>query len=80
MEAAVQRNRTDALAWYHLGVKQQENEREQKKDMEELSQRARDGKPLYGTSHQPEWIQGAAHRNSVFGHYKFSLFPVYATH
>ena len=30
MEAAVQRNRTDALAWYHLGVKQQENEREQK--------------------------------------------------
>ncbi|KAK7687171.1 hypothetical protein QCA50_009675 [Cerrena zonata] len=30
MEAAVQRNRTDALAWYELGVKQQENEREQK--------------------------------------------------
>lgn len=30
MEAAVQRNRTDAQAWYQLGVKQQENEREQK--------------------------------------------------
>ncbi|CAL1707360.1 unnamed protein product [Somion occarium] len=30
MEAAVQRNRTDAHAWYELGVRQQENEREQK--------------------------------------------------
>ena len=29
LEAAVQRNAADATAWYELGVKQQENEREQ---------------------------------------------------
>lgn len=30
LEAAVQRDPSDASAWYELGVKQQENEREQK--------------------------------------------------
>jgi peroxin-5 len=30
LEAAVQRNETDSRAWYDLGVKQQENEREHK--------------------------------------------------
>jgi peroxin-5 len=30
LEAAVQRNITDSRAWYELGVKQQENERENK--------------------------------------------------
>ncbi|KIK08947.1 hypothetical protein K443DRAFT_671996 [Laccaria amethystina LaAM-08-1] len=54
-----------------------ENSREEKMDMEELSQRAREGKPLYGESHQPEWVQAAAFRNSQFSQLKFSAFPMF---
>ena len=48
LEAAVQRDPTDALRWYELGVKQQENEREQKavqalRRALELEQHAREG-------------------------------------
>ena len=39
-------------------------------DLEELTQRAREGKPLYGESHQPLWVQGAAHNNSAFSQLK----------
>lgn len=34
--------------------------------MEELSALAAQGKPVYGPSDLPEYIQGVAHRNSVF--------------
>lgn len=34
--------------------------------MEELSALAAQGKPVYGPSELPEFIQGVAHRNSVF--------------
>jgi hypothetical protein len=44
----------------------QQQETEQKKDMEELSALAAQGKPVYGPSDLPEHIQGVAHRNSVF--------------
>ncbi|KAJ3508969.1 hypothetical protein NMY22_g16447 [Coprinellus aureogranulatus] len=54
-----------------------ENEREVKRDFEELSQRAREGKPLYGTSHQPEWVQQAAAANSTFSQLKFSAVPMF---
>ena len=39
-------------------------------DFAELSQRAREGKPLYGESDQPLWVQGAAHNNSAFSQLK----------
>jgi len=52
-----------------------ENEREQKRDMAELSALAAAGKPLYGESDQPEYIQGVAHRNSVWSQLKFSALP-----
>jgi hypothetical protein len=51
-----------------------ENKREYDLDVEELSQRAKDGKPLYGESPQPEWVQGAAYRNSVFSQLKFCAY------
>ncbi|KAF9269079.1 hypothetical protein L218DRAFT_1072728 [Marasmius fiardii PR-910] len=54
-----------------------ENKREEEMDLQELSQRAEQGKSLYGESHQPEWVQGAAHRNSVFSQLKFSAFPMF---
>ncbi|KAJ3932894.1 MAG: NADH-ubiquinone oxidoreductase complex I, 21 kDa subunit-domain-containing protein [Lentinula lateritia] len=54
-----------------------ENAREAQMDLIELSQRAREGKPLYGESHQSPWVQGAAHRNSVFSMLKFSAFPMF---
>ncbi|KAJ4473597.1 C-terminal of NADH-ubiquinone oxidoreductase 21 kDa subunit-domain-containing protein [Lentinula aciculospora] len=54
-----------------------ENKREEEMDFEELSQRAKEGKPLYGESHQSPWVQGAAHRNSVFSQLKFSAFPMF---
>jgi len=53
-----------------------ENAREEQRDLEELSQRAREGKPLYGESSQPLWVQAAAHRNSQYSQLKFSLFPM----
>lgn len=48
-----------------------ENKREEAMDREELTQRAQQGLPLYGESFQPEWVQGAAHRNSAFSQLKF---------
>jgi hypothetical protein len=51
-----------------------ENSREYQKDLAELSQRVKEGKSLYGESSNPEWIQGAAYRNSVFSWYKFGSF------
>jgi hypothetical protein len=48
-----------------------ENKREYDRDLEELSQLAREGKPLYGESNQPEWVQGAAFRNSQWSQLKF---------
>lgn len=48
-----------------------ENKAEEERDFAELSQRARDGLPLYGESLQPEWVQGAAYRNSAFSQLKF---------
>ncbi|KAJ7850053.1 NADH-ubiquinone oxidoreductase complex I, 21 kDa subunit-domain-containing protein, partial [Mycena olivaceomarginata] len=53
-----------------------ENAREEARDVAELSQLAREGKPLYGESSQPLWVQGAAHRNSQYSQLKFSLFPM----
>ena len=48
-----------------------ENEREQAMDLAELSERARQGKPLYGHSDQPEWVQASAANNSTFSQLKF---------
>lgn len=48
-----------------------ENKREEELDFAELSQRAREGLPLYGESHQSLWVQGAAHRNSAYSQLKF---------
>jgi peroxin-5 len=50
MEAAVQRDPTNARAWYELGVKQQENEREQQAIW--ALQRALDLDP----AHLPSWL------------------------
>ena len=46
-------------------------------DYAELSQRAKEGKPLYGESDQPLWVQGAAHNNSVFSQLKMRMSNVY---
>ncbi|KAF7317898.1 hypothetical protein MKEN_00877700 [Mycena kentingensis (nom. inval.)] len=54
----------------------EENEREYNRDLVELTQRAKEGKPLYGESSQPEWVKAAAHRNSQWSQLKFSLFPM----
>ncbi|ESK97740.1 nadh-ubiquinone oxidoreductase 21 kda subunit [Moniliophthora roreri MCA 2997] len=54
-----------------------ENKREEEMDLAELTQRAKEGKPLYGESSQPEWVLGAAYRNSVFSQLKFSAFPMF---
>ncbi|KAF7798678.1 hypothetical protein EIP86_009902 [Pleurotus ostreatoroseus] len=54
-----------------------ENEREQQMDREEMTERIRQGQPLYGHSDQPEWVQGAAYRNSVFSQLKFAAFPMF---
>ena len=50
MEAAVQRDPTNARAWYELGVKQQENEREQQAIW--ALQRALELDP----AHLPSWL------------------------
>lgn len=54
-----------------------ENKREEELDRQELTQRVQQGLPAYGKSDQPEWVQGAAHRNSVFSQLKFSEFFYY---
>lgn len=69
MALSTNRLRPNSIAARFWGWR--ENEREVKKDFEELSQRAREGKPLYGTSHQPEWVQQAAAANSTFSQLKF---------
>jgi hypothetical protein len=51
-----------------------ENKREEERDFAELSQRAREGKPLYGESDQPHDIQGIAHRNSAWSALKFRAY------
>jgi hypothetical protein len=48
-----------------------ENAREQAMDFAELSQRAKEGKPLYGQSDMSEYNQGVAYRNSAFSQLKF---------
>lgn len=48
-----------------------ENKREEELDRLEMQERARLGQPLYGRSDQPEWVQQAAHNNSVFSQLKF---------
>jgi len=40
-----------------------------------LSQRAKEGKPLYGETDMPDYIQGVAHRNSAFSQLKFAAVP-----
>ncbi|OBZ74104.1 NADH-ubiquinone oxidoreductase 20 subunit [Grifola frondosa] len=54
-----------------------ENKREEEMDREELTDRARQGLPLYGESDQPAWVQGAAYRNSAFSQLKFNIFPMF---
>ncbi|EIW79228.1 hypothetical protein CONPUDRAFT_127152 [Coniophora puteana RWD-64-598 SS2] len=54
-----------------------ENRREQEKDFAELSQRAQAGKPLYGESTQPGWVQDIAYRNSAWSQLKFNMFPMF---
>ncbi|TFY82051.1 hypothetical protein EWM64_g1960 [Hericium alpestre] len=54
-----------------------ENKAEEEKDFKELSERARQGLPLYGESDQPLWVQGAAYRNSAFSQLKFQTFPMF---
>jgi len=51
-----------------------ENKHEEERDFAELSQLAREGKPLYGESPQPQWVQNAAYNNSAFSQLKFSAF------
>ncbi|KAG6856262.1 hypothetical protein H0H87_006018 [Tephrocybe sp. NHM501043] len=53
-----------------------ENKQEEERDLAELSQRASEGKALYGESPQPQWVQEAAARNSQFSQLKFSAFPM----
>ena len=36
-----------------------------------MTERARLGLPIYGHSNEPEWVQGAAYRNSAFSQLKF---------
>jgi len=67
---AYQRSSFRFLGW-------SENKREEALDREEMTYRAQQGLPLYGESAQPEWIQGAAHRNSVFSQLKFAAFPMF---
>lgn len=43
-------------------------------DLAELSQRAREGKSLYGDSDQPMWVRAAAHSNSAFSQLKFRMY------
>ena len=49
-----------------------ENKREDELDRKEMETRVAQGLPVYGRSDQPEWVQGAAYRNSAFSQLKFS--------
>ena len=48
-----------------------ENKREEEMDLAELRQRAQEGKPLYGSSNQPAWVQQAAASNSQWSQLSF---------
>lgn len=63
----------DIISWIERFWGWTENKREEERDFAELSQRAREGLPLYGESHQSLWVQGAAHRNSVYSQLKFCM-------
>ncbi|KAG0749545.1 hypothetical protein G6F57_002075 [Rhizopus arrhizus] len=52
-----------------------ENEVEVAKDKAELSQLAKEGKPLYGESYMPEHIQDNSARVSRFSQLKFGAIP-----
>ncbi|GAA6062919.1 hypothetical protein JCM10212_007150 [Sporobolomyces blumeae] len=52
-----------------------ENAREQEMDKAELTALAQQGKPLYGSTDLPEYIQGVAHRNSMWSQLKFGVLP-----
>ncbi|KAI9482722.1 MAG: NADH-ubiquinone oxidoreductase complex I, 21 kDa subunit-domain-containing protein [Benjaminiella poitrasii] len=52
-----------------------ENSKEILKDQEEMSQRIKEGKALYGDSYMPEHSQDTAARTSRFSQLKFSAYP-----
>lgn len=52
-----------------------ENEVEQERDVKELSQRVKDGKPIYGETSLSPYLQGVAHRNSAFSQLKLATLP-----
>ncbi|GAA6040292.1 hypothetical protein JCM8097_009404 [Rhodosporidiobolus ruineniae] len=52
-----------------------ENAIERERDQAELSALAAQGKPLYGETDLPEYIQGVAHRNSMWSQLKFGVLP-----
>ncbi|KAF8519004.1 NADH-ubiquinone oxidoreductase complex I, 21 kDa subunit-domain-containing protein [Hysterangium stoloniferum] len=54
-----------------------ENEREEARDLAELSALAEEGKPLYGISSQPEWVKQTAAGNSTFSQLKFGAAPMF---
>ena len=54
-----------------------ENTRECEKDFKELSQLAREGKPVWGHSDQPPHILQSAANNSRWSQLKFAALPWY---
>ncbi|KAF9054449.1 NADH-ubiquinone oxidoreductase complex I, 21 kDa subunit-domain-containing protein [Panaeolus papilionaceus] len=54
-----------------------ENAREQERDLQEMRQLIKEGKSIYGESHQPEWVQASASRNSQWSQLKFGAFPMF---
>ncbi|CAG8450949.1 5269_t:CDS:2 [Paraglomus occultum] len=52
-----------------------ENQREYEKDLREMRQRVREGKPLYGAPSQPEYAQQASSWHSKFAALKFAAYP-----
>lgn len=52
-----------------------ENLVEQERDMKDLTALAKAGKPLYGELELPPYIQGVAHRNSLWSQLKFGAIP-----
>lgn len=55
-----------------------ENAREQERDLQEMRQLIKEGKSIYGESHQPEWVQASASRNSQWSQLKFGMFILYS--
>jgi len=52
-----------------------ENKREQELDMQEMTERAKRGLPLYGVSSQTPWVQNVAFRNSQYSQLFFHAMP-----